>query len=1024
MEQPRYGKSGTAWKGILIGIGVICVVLIAVIAVLLSGLNIWPADGQAGGKPTGTTTTTGTTTGTTTTTIPAIGDREPGQYSKPEEMKAVWLKAGTDYLKKSTDTVATVKKQIDTALAKVVEWKFNTVILPVQSGEKTLYPSEYAKQLSAKDDPSFDPIAYVIDQAKLKNIYVYLVFDFGVTVEEGNDPTDAATVSTLTKAVEELARRYAKQDGVMLTGYGYPLNTKGDAEMMKKATAGMMEAALRALRKQNNNWYIGLLSSSVWAHKHIDSRGSDTNMIYEDLTDGFADTYTWLADNWFDFVMVQTATSTSHSTAAFTSILDWWNARCAEWNVALYVSHAVDLVGSTARGWNTPDQLAKQLLCCQESAMWRGSAYHTYSALSGDKTGSTKALMSAYAGTLDTKFIYTELKITNPKKTSYTTDESTVAFQGSADRNFDLTINGTKVALSEKGFFSVEYTLKQGKNTFKFVHKGKTVTYTVTYDPVIIKSVTPNKALTVPGDSELIVSAIAREGTTLYAKLNGTQIKMEPSGEQVDDDLDDADSDYCKYTGTYTVGAGKVNKSQSLGTVTFYATYKGMSDTATGGKVTIAAIKVENPDEEIQFPSDTDLEYISPNTGGTTLKSGKIYMISTDYAETFSGTTTDDYSRPINAYLPYGTTDVYVKTVTDSSTGSTYYLLGSGQRVYTDAVKLAESNGKLSANAFSNVSTSVSAKYTTIKLDASWRVPFNLQILPQKYTAGSNKQPQYALHNQKLTGEYVDITFFYTTTEPETPDVSKSTVFKSAEWRKGSDNSYILRLYLRNKGYFYGYAVAWDDEGSITFAFRQAIDLTANPEDQPLKGVTIMLDPGHGGKTGQKPSGTWTLDPNLYEKTMNLQYSMLLKEKLEAKGATVLMTRTTDVSLSMEARIAMMREKKPDLLLSVHMNGVKSSTPSGASVHYFNEYSYRVSDILYDRIDALEEKHGLGNRATPVTWGTLYMTRIATECPTVLLECGFVTTQKDFDKLVSTAYREEFTTAVANGIQDYFQSLP
>ena len=270
----------------------------------------------------------------------------------------------------------------------------------------------------------------------------------------------------------------------------------------------------------------------------------------------------------------------------------------------------------------------------------------------------------------------------------------------------------------------------------------------------------------------------------------------------------------------------------------------------------------------------------------------------------------------------------------------------------------------------------------------------------------------------------MDVTFFYTTEKPETPDVSKSAVFKSAEWIKGSDHAYILRLYLRDKGYFYGYSVSWDNKGTITFDFLQATDLTQNPEDQPLKGLTIMIDPGHGGKTGDKPYGTWTLDKNLYEKTMNLQYSMLLKEKLEAKGATVLMIRTTDVSIDMQTRIATLRKKKPDLFLSIHMNGHSSTTASGASVHYFNEYSYRAADIIYDRIDTLEEKYKLGNRSNPVSWGTLYMTRTATECPTVLIECGFVTTKKDFEKLVTVSYREEFTTAVANGVQDYFHSLP
>ncbi len=1015
----RHGKPNRAWLWILIGVLVLCVAGAAVAAIWVLGRGGQPV--HQDGLSTDDTSSTAPTT--TTTTLQPMSERTPGNFRRPDEMKAAWLTAGVDYLTAASDTATTVQQQIDEAIAQIVEWGFNTLILPVQTGEQAVYPSTVWERQTVSDDASFDPIAYALAQAKEQELYTYLVFDFGVTREEGNDPTDAADTDTLTKAIEELKPLYPSCDGWMLTGYGYPLETEGDQTAMKQATGAMVESAVRALRDHNHDWYIGLLSSSVWAHGYIDSRGSDTDMIYEDLTDGFADTYAWLSGNWFDFVMVKADSSTVHPTAPFTTVLDWWNARCAEWNLPLYVSHAADQIGSNLRGWGSHDQIAKQLLCCQEATMWNGSAFRSYTALANDTTGSTKAVLGAYDGTLDTQFIYTELNVTNQPKTTFTTTESTVSFQGSADRNFPLTINGAEVLLTTKGYFSVSYDLSKGANKFTFSHKGKTVTYTVTYDPVIIKSFTPSNNLTVPGNSELVISAMARQSTVLYATLNGTQITMAVSGEQVDDNLDSQESDYCKYTGTYTVPAGLIGKTQSLGAVTFYATYAGMSDTKTGGAITIAAER--DPSVQITVPSAGAVSYISPNVGGTVLTSGQIYMIAEDYAETFNGDTTDDYSRPTNAYLPYGTTDVYVKTVTDTSSGHSYYLFGSGRRVYTDAVTLQEAQSNVCANTFSSVQAAVSARYTTIQLDAAWRVPFNLQIKPQTYYTGNAAQPQYSLAGHGFTGEYVDITFYYTPDQPATPDVSGSALFSGAQWIKGSaDNTYILRLTLRHVGGFYGYAATWDEGGSLYFRFLQPADLSGNTEEMPLQGVTVMLDPGHGGSTGDKPSGSYTLDPNLYEKTMNLEYSLLLKEKLEAKGATVLMTRTSDVSLTMQERIQMTRSQSPDLLISVHMDGVQSSTPSGASTHYFNEYSYLPSNKIYSRISEVEKKHGLGNRSVPVTWNTLYMTRTATECPTLLLECGFVTTQRDFEKLVSTSYREEFTTAVAAGIQDYFQSLP
>ncbi len=71
------------------------------------------------------------------------------------------------------------------------------------------------------------------------------------------------------------------------------------------------------------------------------------------------------------------------------------------------------------------------------------------------------------------------------------------------------------------------------------------------------------------------------------------------------------------------------------------------------------------------------------------MTSGKVAVITAEYAETFLGTTTDDYSRPYNSQLPKGTTDCYVKTVYDTgNTGYSYYLFASGRRVYQKDAQL------------------------------------------------------------------------------------------------------------------------------------------------------------------------------------------------------------------------------------------------------------------------------------------------------------------------------------------------
>lgn len=152
---------------------------------------------------------------------------------------------------------------------------------------------------------------------------------------------------------------------------------------------------------------------------------------------------------------------------------------------------------------------------------------------------------------------------------------------------------------------------------------------------------------------------------------------------------------------------------------------------------------------------------MDPGSGGETLATGKILTITANYAETFSGDTSDDYSRPTNAYLPKGTTDVLVRSVYDSASKNYYYLLGCGRRVYQRDAQVYQESGRLSANTLTAGEVTVSGGYTTLELKSLWHIPYNVQLLPQSYLSISGSgQPDYGI--QSFTAQYVDIAFSYT----------------------------------------------------------------------------------------------------------------------------------------------------------------------------------------------------------------------------------------------------------------------
>ena len=101
------------------------------------------------------------------------------------------------------------------------------------------------------------------------------------------------------------------------------------------------------------------------------------------------------------------------------------------------------------------------------------------SALQENPLNSTDVLLQTLAGQVQSEYISNKLVITSPSRQTTTTGESLVVFQGSADPNFPLLLNGEEVELSEHGYFALK-NLSIGKNTFAFSHKNQTVTYVVT----------------------------------------------------------------------------------------------------------------------------------------------------------------------------------------------------------------------------------------------------------------------------------------------------------------------------------------------------------------------------------------------------------------------------------------------------------------------------------------------------------------------------------------------------------------
>ena len=84
-----------------------------------------------------------------------------------------------------------------------------------------------------------------------------------------------------------------------------------------------------------------------------------------------------------------------------------------------------------------------------------------------------------------------------------------------------------------------------------------------------------------------------------------------------------------------------------------------------------------------------------------------------------------------------------------------------------------------------------------------------------------------------------------------------------------------------------------------------------------FSGVRICIDPGHGSGSG---TGAIIGGVQFYEKDLALTFSLMLRDKLVAAGATVTMSRTDDSNPAMDYRVDIARNNGTDLLISIHMD--------------------------------------------------------------------------------------------------------
>lgn len=247
------------------------------------------------------------------------------------------------------------------------------------------------------------------------------------------------------------------------------------------------------------------------------------------------------------------------------------------------------------------------------------------------------------------------------------------------------------------------------------------------------------------------------------------------------------------------------------------------------------------------------------------------------------------------------------------------------------------------------------------------------------------------------------------------------------------------------------------------------------PSDQE---PVVCIDPGHGGWDfgRQRQQGEYDT-PWLNESEINLGMAFMLRQELEARGATVVMTRMGGTAVNvfgedvngdgrtildseqdgnrdeLQARINICNAAGADVLVSLHLNGFDDKSARGYEVLYtgareFGENNLDLATAIYREIGAAYNEagfetqprgtvddqtldvqlHEFGSEQHLVLTGPAVnnpdYSIVPSNMPGVIVEPVFITNQDDANFIVIAEHQRLLAEAYAEGIMNYFEKHP
>lgn len=253
----------------------------------------------------------------------------------------------------------------------------------------------------------------------------------------------------------------------------------------------------------------------------------------------------------------------------------------------------------------------------------------------------------------------------------------------------------------------------------------------------------------------------------------------------------------------------------------------------------------------------------------------------------------------------------------------------------------------------------------------------------------------------------------FVTSDQKPQDSACAKLIDFVSWRQKSDRHYELVAQLKSKDQWGFYADYEDNTLVLHIKTAPPVDIASGT----LKGLTICVDPGHGGKE----SGAIACS-GMKEATLNYALGKQFQSALEALGATVIMTRDANQYAGLQDRVDTAIAAKADMLISVHCNSLPDGRDPwkehGSSSYWYHQQSMGLANLARER---LVRDGGLKD------FGTRYQ-NLALCRPSNMLAClievGFVINPDELAALQDPKFQATVGKSLAESVRAYtYQKL-